>query len=536
MPDNLTNYTQLPNTIIARSMEVAMSKPEITLTPLYDFQISELSPNNTPFKYHFRHVVEIHDQQKRKSKEGEKAKKMNFREILEKVKTEAVGNISLKIQAKGTYKGPAYVTISCVEAECGKCNNCKDKKFEECSARENAHPHVVTGEYNDDPKGVKFYRSINIEQIGQEFTFKIGIMSTKRNDMKEVLNLREEAFIRDKKFDLNRVKLHVQFSVTNPKEGFKPCFTQYSSTIYNKHNSAFKTMEIKKIYSDNRSPMDGGKEIMITGHIPANGNTNGSANTSEKGESEESNFLQVCFRWTGSDNISYELPMTDSKPEILQSCGIGFKTPAIPEECQTKSDIEARIFLRKSYPCGRKDESNQLPFIFEAPKMPMNNEFQLVFEAPNELLECPDIQTMQWNGDVVENQVQATAPAPQEFSLVNSLANLSAENYTEHIPQILEVMQPAPISNNQMAKILDQNSGGGLVNFLSNMKTMQDVSKTQETKGTKRRPETLVNTEGQLLSNSMFLSKGGPKASNKGQNKVADFDLLSDRTLDLYLT
>ena len=222
--------------------------------------------------------------------------------------------------------------------------------------------------------------------------------------------------------------------------------------------------------------------------------------------------------------------MTDSKPEIFQSCGIGFKTPAIPEEYQSNSDIQAQIFLRKSYPCGRKDESNLLPFIFEAPKMPMNNEFQLVFEAPNELLECPDnIQTMQWNGDVVENQVQVTAPAPaQEFSLVNSLANLSAENYTEHIPQILEVMQPAPISNNQMSKILDQNSGGGLVNFLSNM---QDASKTKETKGTKRRPEILVNTEGQLLSNSMFLSKGGPKASNKGQNKVADTDLLSDRTM-----
>ena len=29
---------------------------------------------------------------------------MNFREILEKVKTEAVGTIPLKIQAKGTYK------------------------------------------------------------------------------------------------------------------------------------------------------------------------------------------------------------------------------------------------------------------------------------------------------------------------------------------------------------------------------------------------------------------------------------------------
>ena len=127
-------------------------------------------------------------------------------------------------------------------------------------------------------------------------------MSTKKTDMEQVLNLRGEAFDPDKKFDLNRVKLCIQFSVANPKEGFEPCTTLYSSTIYNKHNSAFKTMEIKKIYSDNRSPMDGGKEIMITGHIPANGNTNGSANTSEKGESEESNFLQVCFRWTGPGN------------------------------------------------------------------------------------------------------------------------------------------------------------------------------------------------------------------------------------------
>ena len=159
----------------------------------------------------------------------------------------------------------------------------------------------------------------------------------------------------------------------------------------------------------------------------------------------------------------------------------------------------------------------------EAPSLIQNPEV----EAEPKTMEVIDsiISTM----DSVEKET-APPPAPQEFSLVNSLANLSAENYNEHIPQILEVMQPAPISNNQMAKILDQNSGGGLVNFLSNMKTMQDVSKTQETKGTKRRPETLVNTEGQLLSNSVFLSKGGPKASNKGQNKVADFDLLSDHT------
>merc|ERR1719242_2834387 len=135
--------------------------------------------------------------------------------------------------------------------------------------------------------------------------------------------------------------------------------------------------------------------------------------THQKKENQRNqNFLQVCFRWTGSDNIPYELSMADSKPEIFQSCGIGFKTPAIPEEYQSNSDIQAEIFLRKSYPCGRKDESNPLPFIFEAPKIVNEPWSSFVFEAPKELLECPDIQTMQWNGDVVENQVQVTAPPP----------------------------------------------------------------------------------------------------------------------------
>lgn len=138
-------------------------------------------------------------------------------------------------------------------------------------------------------------------------------MSTKKTDMEQVLNLQGEAFDPDKKFDLNRVKLCIQFSVTNPKEGFEPCTTLYSSTIYNKHNSAFKNLEIKKMYSDNRSPMDGGKEIMITGNIPPNAtNTNTSSPNASDSDSDESNvlqhnisqsnFLQVCFQWTGPGN------------------------------------------------------------------------------------------------------------------------------------------------------------------------------------------------------------------------------------------
>merc|ERR1711874_578147 len=126
--------------------------------PLYDFQISELSVNtNTPYKYHFRHIAEIKEQQRRKRNSKEKGqeakKKTQLAEILKDVKTEAVGTIPLKIQANGTYTGLAFVTISCVEAECGKCENCKNKNFGECFAKSIAHPHVVTGELNEDPKG-----------------------------------------------------------------------------------------------------------------------------------------------------------------------------------------------------------------------------------------------------------------------------------------------------------------------------------------------------------------------------------------------
>ena len=106
-----------------------------------------------------------------------------------------------------------------MEAECGKCENCKIKNFGECFAKNIAHPHVVTGEFNEDPKGVKFFGRINIKNIGQEFTFRIGIMSTKKNDIEEVLKLQGESFDQKKEIDLHRVKLKVQFSMAdNSKE------------------------------------------------------------------------------------------------------------------------------------------------------------------------------------------------------------------------------------------------------------------------------------------------------------------------------
>merc|ERR1719479_527475 len=238
---------------MAIAMKETMIKQDL---PLYDFQISELADNtNTPYKYHFRHIVEIQEQQRRKRNSKEKGqeakKKTQLVEILKDVKTEAVGTIPLKIQANGTYTGLVFVTISCVEAECGKCENCKIKNFGECFAKNNAHPHVVTGEFNEDPKGVKFFRRINIKNIGQEFTFRIGIMSTKRNDIEEVLKLQGESFDKKREIDLHRVKLKVQFSIAD-NSSRTILHTGYSSTLYNKHNSAYKEMEIRKMYSNNR--------------------------------------------------------------------------------------------------------------------------------------------------------------------------------------------------------------------------------------------------------------------------------------------
>ena len=69
------------------------------------------------------------------------------------------------------------------------------------------------------------------------------------------------------------------------------------------------------------------------------------------------------------DDKPHELCIDDQTQETFQSCGIAFKTPQIQPEYQCGSDIHAQIFLRKTYPCGRKDESNKLPFIFETPKL-----------------------------------------------------------------------------------------------------------------------------------------------------------------------
>jgi len=373
------------------------------------------------------------------------------------------------------------------------------------------------------------------------------------------------------------------------------------------------------------------------------------------------------------DGKSYTLCIADPEAEIFQSCGLVFKTPGIPKEYQSNSDILARIFLRKAYPCGRQDESNKLNFVFEPPKWADNLIQETAPGSPTQTVilmqndsagevctmrtpqKFPQINhvasqnhinnfgNMEWNVDQVGCLVvQETAPSPslphlvtfgqnpleenlvqnpegeiytmgppQELSQLNTLANVEnhrnmIENHEEEVqklaPQELvtlqNVLQAPPTEyiinfianaesnsesntksnveennaieqfpseifeqtstdpNSQMAKILAQASNGSLVEFLAN--SQQEEGKASNTndnnaekKPTKRSAQNLVNSEGKMLSNSIYLTNGGPKPRKKGQEDASktnngttealnlppvnsgDFDLLSDTTIKL---
>jgi len=365
------------------------------------------------------------------------------------------------------------------------------------------------------------------------------------------------------------------------------------------------------------------------------------------------------------DGKSYTLCIADPEAEIFQSCGLVFKTPGIPKEYQSNSDILARIFLRKAYPCGRQDESNKLNFVFEPPKLADNLIQETAPGSPTQTVilmqndsggevctmrppqKFPQINhiasqnhinnfgDMEWNVDQVGYPVvQGTAPSPslshlvtfgqnpieenlvqnpegeiytmgppQEWSQLNTLANVEnhrnmVENHEEEVqklaPQELVTLQnvlqapsteyiinfianaesntksnvedynaieqfPSEIfdqtstdPNSQMAKILAQALNGSLVEFLVNSKQEEEnasntndnntghISPPSEKKPTKRSAQNSVNSEGKMLSNSIFLTNGGPKPRKKVQEDISqnpvnlgDFDLLSERTLKL---
>merc|ERR1712038_1266425 len=379
---------------------------------------------------------------------------------------------------------------------------------------------------------------------------------------------------------------------------------------------------------------------------------------------------------TGPDGKSYTLCIADPKQEIFQSCGLAFKTPAIPKEYRSDSDIQAGIFLRKPYPCGRQDESNKLNFVFEAPKLadnlvqdtapgpPTQTVILMQNDSAGEICTmgppqgCPQINhvagqnyinnlgNIEWNVDqvgcpvvqgtavsppvpnlvtLVQNPIEEnlaqnpeaeiyTVRPPQELSQLNTLANVenygnTVENRVEEVqnlaPQELvtlqNVLQAPPTEyiinfianaesntesnvenynaieqfpseifeqtstdpNSEMAKILAQASNGSLVEFLANSQQVEEkasntndnntghASPLSEKRPTKRSAQNPVNSEGKMLSNSIYLTNGGPKPRKKGQEDTSqtnngttealnllpvnsgDFDLLSDTTMKL---
>merc|ERR1711988_866876 len=196
---------------------------------------------------------------------------------------------------------------------------------------------------------------------------------------------------------------------------------------------------------------------------------------------------------------------------------------------------------------------------------------------PQELSQLNNLSNIENYGNMVENheeEVQKLAPkelvtlqnvlqAPSTEYIINFIANAESNsksnvedyNAIEQFPsEIFDQTSTDP--NSQMAKILAQASNGSLVEFLAN--SQQEEGKASNTndnnaekKPTKRSAQNLVNSEGKMLSNSIYLTNGGPKPRKKGQEDASktnngttealnllpvnsgDFDLLSDTTMKL---
>jgi len=196
---------------------------------------------------------------------------------------------------------------------------------------------------------------------------------------------------------------------------------------------------------------------------------------------------------------------------------------------------------------------------------------------PQELSQLNALSNVENYGNMVENheeEVQKLAPKelvtlqnvlqakPTEYiinfiangesnSESNTKSNVEENNAIEQFPsEIFDQTSTDP--NSQMAKILAQALNGSLVEFLVNSKQEEEnasntndnntghISPPSEKKPTKRSAQNSVNSEGKMLSNSIFLTNGGPKPRKKVQEDISqnpvnlgDFDLLSERTLKL---
>merc|ERR1712038_253236 len=134
--------------------------------------------------------------------------------------------------------------------------------------------------------------------------------------------------------------------------------------------------------------------------------------------------------------------------------------------------------------------------------------------------------------------------------ITNNESNV--ENNIEKFPS-KNLDESSTDTNSRMAKIFAQTSNGSLVEFLANQQLEEEnASKTNEAntgystsppsekRPPKRSAQNPVNSKGEMLSNSIHLTNGGPKPRKKGQEdtsqnpvNLGDFDLLSERTWKL---
>jgi hypothetical protein len=150
--------------------------------------------------------------------------------------------------------------------------------------------------------------------------------------------------------------------------------------------------------------MKGGKDIMILGNVA-------------------SNHIQVCFRMPGLDHI---LIADEKETKIYPGCGVAFKTPAYPYDI-TKQ-IEGTVFLRKTYPNGCWEQSEDHIFYFVPQDV---NNIKIDDHETNEEQLVTSTQVVQ-----SENGIQFEMHYDIEESFTNNETNIQLDSNQVNDPEI----------------------------------------------------------------------------------------------------
>lgn len=188
----------------------------------------------------------------------------------------------------------------------------------------------------------------------------------------------------------------------------------------------------------------------------------------------------------------------------------------------------------------KKHESNKLAFIFETPKIPIldatvqTHQQDLSHNTTAEMLvdQFSIMNVQHQNGDICNlTQVTNIEPSPSLVYVQNPVVDTRTEAMEPQQHQQDNYL----VSTDELSWLLNQIDADGLVESTSSLtqvsnantyevqpvivyEPIQNLEIEEETpKGTKHRPENPTDSDGQFLSNSVFLSKGGAKASNFDQ-------------------